>query len=146
MLKLCRVISVLMLELAFVDAQAPTGNMLGTITNESRAVIPSATAIITNKASGSARAIRANGEGLYREHYKLTILGEVFNAFAIQNLIGYSLSLRTQIRPAHRPFRSDLRFGWPTSVSSQYTLHFLKENGYLCIKAKLRERTAWYGP
>src|SRR5277367_3456464 len=46
-------------------AQAPTGIITGTITDESGAVIPNATILITNKETGSARTITANAEGLF---------------------------------------------------------------------------------
>jgi hypothetical protein len=48
-----------------VLAQAPTGIISGIITDESGAVIPGASVTITNKATGAARVIAANGEGLY---------------------------------------------------------------------------------
>src|SRR5690348_10312867 len=46
-------------------AQAPTGIVLGTITHETGAVDPNATISITNKATGAARTLTANSEGLY---------------------------------------------------------------------------------
>ena len=46
-------------------AQAPTGIITGTIADESGAVIPNATIVITNKDTGSARTVTANGEGLF---------------------------------------------------------------------------------
>jgi hypothetical protein len=46
-------------------AQAPTGIIEGTVTDESGAVIPNATVTITNKATGIARTATTNAEGLY---------------------------------------------------------------------------------
>src|ERR1035438_6161450 len=46
-------------------AQAPTGIITGTIADESGAVIPNATIVITNKDTGSARTVTANAEGLF---------------------------------------------------------------------------------
>jgi carboxypeptidase family protein len=66
-----RVASALMLlVLAFaavsvVFAQAPTGIISGTVTDSSGAVVPNATVTITNKATGIARVINANTDGLY---------------------------------------------------------------------------------
>src|SRR5579871_1283678 len=48
-----------------LSAQTATGTISGTVTDESGAVIPSATVTITNKATGNARALTANTEGLY---------------------------------------------------------------------------------
>ena len=48
-----------------VYAQAPTGTILGTVADESGAVIPSATVTITNKATGVARQATTNAAGLY---------------------------------------------------------------------------------
>ena len=46
-------------------AQAPTGIITGTITDESGAVIPNATILITNKDTSSTRTVTANTEGLF---------------------------------------------------------------------------------
>jgi len=46
-------------------AQAPTGIITGTLTDESGAVIPNATITITNKATGVARTLTTNAGGLY---------------------------------------------------------------------------------
>ncbi len=48
-----------------IQAQAPTGTILGTVTDSSGAVVPNATITITNKATGVARTLTANTEGLY---------------------------------------------------------------------------------
>jgi hypothetical protein len=45
--------------------QAPTGNILGTVTDESGAVIPNATLTITNKATGVARSVTTSAEGTF---------------------------------------------------------------------------------
>ena len=42
-----------------------SGTISGTITDESGAVIPSATVIIANKSTGATRTVNANAEGLY---------------------------------------------------------------------------------
>lgn len=46
-------------------AQAPTGTILGTVSDESGAVVPNATITITNKATGVSRTATTNAEGLY---------------------------------------------------------------------------------
>jgi len=46
-------------------AQAPTGIITGTITDESGAIIPNASITITNKATTFARTVTANAEGLF---------------------------------------------------------------------------------
>ncbi|HLJ50283.1 MAG TPA: carboxypeptidase regulatory-like domain-containing protein [Bryobacteraceae bacterium] len=48
-----------------VRAQAPTGIITGTVTDESGAVIPNATVTITNKGTGFNRTATTNNEGLY---------------------------------------------------------------------------------
>jgi len=48
-----------------IYAQAPTGTIVGTVTDESGAVIPSVTVTITNKATGVARHASTNASGLY---------------------------------------------------------------------------------
>ena len=48
-----------------VFGQTATGIITGTVTDESGAVIPSAAISITNKATGAARNVTANAEGLY---------------------------------------------------------------------------------
>jgi hypothetical protein len=58
LLQLC-----LLLNIAF--AQAPTGIILGTVTDTTGAVVPNATITITNKATGVARAASTNSEGLF---------------------------------------------------------------------------------
>ena len=45
--------------------QLATGSILGSVADQSGAVIPNATVTVTNKASGVARALTANAEGLY---------------------------------------------------------------------------------
>lgn len=45
--------------------QAPTGTITGTVTDSTGAVIPSASIVITNKATGTSRSVSANAEGLY---------------------------------------------------------------------------------
>ncbi len=59
-------LSVFALAIGFVVyAQAPTGTILGTVKDESGAVIPNATITITNKSTNVARNITTNTEGLY---------------------------------------------------------------------------------
>ncbi len=69
MLKLASRLASLLLMLLSIAAllygQAPTGTILGTITDESGAVIPSAKVTITNKATGISREATSNAEGLY---------------------------------------------------------------------------------
>jgi hypothetical protein len=51
--------------LSTLHAQTATGAITGTITDESGAVIPSATVTVTNRATGAARVLASNAEGLY---------------------------------------------------------------------------------
>src|SRR5438309_1129498 len=46
-------------------AQAPTGTISGTVTDESGAVIPNATVTITDKATGFTRSPKVTAEGLF---------------------------------------------------------------------------------
>src|SRR5579871_4719289 len=48
-----------------VFAQAPTGVITGTLTDQSAAAIPNATVTITEKATGTVRTITTNNAGLY---------------------------------------------------------------------------------
>ncbi|MGD1097089.1 MAG: carboxypeptidase-like regulatory domain-containing protein [Bryobacteraceae bacterium] len=48
-----------------VTAQVPTGIILGTVTDESGAVIPNANVTVTSKTTGAPRALTANAEGIY---------------------------------------------------------------------------------
>src|SRR5689334_11267951 len=48
-----------------VFAQAPTGVISGTVTDQSGAVIPSATVTVTEKATGTVRTMTTNNAGLY---------------------------------------------------------------------------------
>lgn len=48
-----------------VYAQVPTGIILGTVTDESGAVIPGATITVTDKATGAARNLTTNAQGIY---------------------------------------------------------------------------------
>src|SRR5579871_4700004 len=60
------IVSFLFLALAgAVFAQAPTGVISGTVIDQSGAVIPNATITITEKATGTARSIATNNQGLY---------------------------------------------------------------------------------
>ena len=47
------------------SAQTATGTISGTVTDESGAVAPSATVTVTNKATGLARSLTTNAEGLF---------------------------------------------------------------------------------
>ena len=46
-------------------AQAPTGTIAGTVTDESGAVVPNASVTITNKETGSARALQSGADGSF---------------------------------------------------------------------------------
>ena len=48
-----------------LDAQTATGTISGTVSDESGAVVPNVTVTVTNKATGNARTLTANAEGLY---------------------------------------------------------------------------------
>ena len=48
-----------------IYGQAPTGTILGTVTDETGAVIPNATLTITNRATGIARSVVTNSEGFF---------------------------------------------------------------------------------
>ena len=48
-----------------VFAQAPTGVISGTVTDQSGAVVPNATVTVTEKATGTVRTMTANNAGLY---------------------------------------------------------------------------------
>src|SRR5581483_9719224 len=48
-----------------VNAQTATGTISGSVNDESGAVIPNASVIVTNKATGNARTLAANAEGRY---------------------------------------------------------------------------------
>src|SRR5450755_3595242 len=61
----CLLMSLALLAGAAAFAQAPTGIITGTIADESGAVIPNATIVITNKDTSSVRTVTANGEGLF---------------------------------------------------------------------------------
>ena len=50
---------------ATLSAQTATGMISGTVTDESGAVVPSAILTVTNKATGNARTLTANEDGLY---------------------------------------------------------------------------------
>jgi hypothetical protein len=50
---------------ATIFAQAPTGNIGGTVTDASGGVIPNATVTVTDKATASSRTLTTNAEGLY---------------------------------------------------------------------------------
>ncbi len=54
-----------MIACSSVSAQAPTGTILGTITDPSSAVIANATITISNQATGASRTVSANAEGIY---------------------------------------------------------------------------------
>src|ERR1700727_1119409 len=67
-MRVASVLMLLVLALAVasaVFAQAPTGTISGTVTDASGAVVPSASITITNKATGIARVMNANTDGLY---------------------------------------------------------------------------------
>src|SRR5262245_43204786 len=50
---------------ALVSAQAPVGTISGTVNDSAGAVVPNATIVITNRATGNARTLSSNAEGLY---------------------------------------------------------------------------------
>ena len=65
MLRAVRVCLLSVLVCLATFAQAPTGIITGTVTDETGAVIPNATVTIANKATGVARTAQTNAEGLY---------------------------------------------------------------------------------
>ncbi|MGD0438234.1 MAG: carboxypeptidase-like regulatory domain-containing protein, partial [Bryobacteraceae bacterium] len=68
MSKLSSLLTLLVLFLATIAAayaQAPGGTVLGTVRDESGAVIPNANITITNKATGLTRTVTTNSDGLY---------------------------------------------------------------------------------
>jgi len=69
MSKLMSAVSVSFLALIFLCAlayaQAPTGIIIGTVTDESGAIVPNVSVSVTNKATGFTRTITTNAEGLY---------------------------------------------------------------------------------
>lgn len=68
MSKLSSLLTLLVLFLATIVAayaQAPGGTVLGTVKDESGAVIPNANITITNKATGLTRTVTTNSDGLY---------------------------------------------------------------------------------
>lgn len=58
-------LSLLIWTVMAIYGQAPTGTILGTVTDESGAVIPNATLTITNRATGIARSVVTNSEGFF---------------------------------------------------------------------------------
>jgi len=65
-LGMSRLLSLALLTIcASVHAQAPTGTILGTVTDNTGAVIPNATITITNKATNVPRTTLTNAEGIY---------------------------------------------------------------------------------
>lgn len=65
-LGISRLLSLALLTIcAAVHAQAPTGTILGTVTDNTGAVIPNATITITNKATNVPRTTLTNAEGIY---------------------------------------------------------------------------------
>ena len=62
-ISLCVLLALMTCLVAF--AQAPTGIITGTVTDETGAVIPNVTVTITNKTIGGTRTITTNAEGLY---------------------------------------------------------------------------------
>lgn len=65
----CRIASTVLvgfvLVVGFAFAQGPTGIIVGTVTDQSGAVIQNATVTITNKGTSIARAVTANADGLF---------------------------------------------------------------------------------
>jgi|HubBroStandDraft_1064217.scaffolds.fasta_scaffold12112_3 hypothetical protein len=57
--------AILLCSSIFLNAQAPTGVISGTVTDQSGAVIPSATVIVTEKETGTVRSLTTNNAGLY---------------------------------------------------------------------------------
>ena len=81
-----------------VFAQAPTGIITGTVTDESGAVVPNVNVTITNKATGVSRAATTNAEGY-------------FSAAALPagdyEVKAEVTGFRTLVRPDHGRGRSD---------------------------------------
>ena len=70
-----------------VHAQAPTGNISGTVTDMSGAVVPNTPITVTSRATGSVRSMETNGEGLYSipallpEEYRIHVEMKGFRTF-----------------------------------------------------------------
>jgi hypothetical protein len=65
---LLRLISFLILALSAITvllAQAPTGIISGTVTDQSGGVVPNANITVTDKGAGTARTMTTNSAGLY---------------------------------------------------------------------------------
>ena len=63
--RLSRLLILCLFVRAIALAQAPTGVISGTVTDQSGAVIASATVTVTEKATGTIRTVTTNNEGLY---------------------------------------------------------------------------------
>jgi hypothetical protein len=89
---LCLFLAALFLSIPMGYAQVTTGDILGTVTDSSKSVIPQAQVTLTNSGTGEVRKATANGEGdfvftaLPIGHYKLQVTANGFRTVSMANI------------------------------------------------------------
>jgi len=93
MSRLALAVLLVMASCVHIQAQQTTGTIIGTVYDQTHAVVPSATVTVTSEDTGQTRVVTSSDQGLYRVaylpvgKYSLSVSASGFKAFVQKNIV-----------------------------------------------------------